>query len=429
MNGTFHRADFTNPNDAVDRPLRIGLLSLKAVHYQVPLYRRLAADPRIDFTALFVSGDGVLRATDEGYAHPITWAGDHLTGYRSIFLDRGRRRSTPDFAVVHELLRQRFDVLWLHGYNHRTLQLGLWTQRALRLPVMIREEQTLIHTRRLGKALAKELLLRAALSNGPGLYLGTESARWFEHYSVPAERLVWVPYAVENGLLREGAIRLRGQRDELRKRFGIRSDSGPVVLTVCRLVKNKQPQALLEAFRLLRARVDSTLLIVGAGELEPALRQYVATHRIPDVVFAGFVNRDRISEAYAVADVFVLFSLAHETWGVAVNEAMNFALPLVVSDKCGCARDLVREGYNGHIVSSDRPEILAERLYSLAGDPAQRDEFGVRSRAIIDSYNYETAAAGVIRAAEMSVGRSGRASGVARPPVVGTEARSSLHAP
>ena len=44
--------------------------------------------------------------------------------------------------------------------------------------------------------------------------------------------------------------------------------------------------------------------------------------------------------AYAAADVFVLPSKLHETWGLVVNEAMNFALPVIVSHKVGCAADI-----------------------------------------------------------------------------------------
>jgi glycosyltransferase involved in cell wall biosynthesis len=43
-------------------------------------------------------------------------------------------------------------------------------------------------------------------------------------------------------------------------------------------------------------------------------------------------------------DIFVLPSKLHETWGLVVNEAMNFGLPVIVSDKVGCGEDLVERG-------------------------------------------------------------------------------------
>ena len=43
------------------------------------------------------------------------------------------------------------------------------------------------------------------------------------------------------------------------------------------------------------------------------------------------------------ADVLILPSFS-EPWGLVVNEAMVCGMPVIVSNKCGCAADLVRPG-------------------------------------------------------------------------------------
>ena len=58
---------------------------------------------------------------------------------------------------------------------------------------------------------------------------------------------------------------------------------------------------------------------------------------------------ERISEVYAVADVFALLS-THEPWGVVVNEAAASGLPLLLSDRVGAAHDLLEDGRNGVLV-------------------------------------------------------------------------------
>jgi glycosyltransferase involved in cell wall biosynthesis len=42
-----------------------------------------------------------------------------------------------------------------------------------------------------------------------------------------------------------------------------------------------------------------------------------------------------------------------ETWGLAVNEALASGTPVLVSNRCGCAHDLVQEGINGYLFKSD----------------------------------------------------------------------------
>src|SRR5205823_1561487 len=147
-----------------------------------------------------------------------------------------------------------------------------------------------------------------------------------------------------------------------------------------------------------------SLLIVGSGELEARLRNKVIHEGIPDVHFTGFLNRSQISQAYVAADIFTLPSRRHETWGIVVNEAMNFSLPIVVTDKVGCAGDLVRDGENGFIVSSQDPSELAGRLRELVRSPKLRQQFGRASHQIISRWTYEEAMSGVVAALSAAVG-------------------------
>jgi glycosyltransferase involved in cell wall biosynthesis len=265
---------------------------------------------------------------------------------------------------------------------------------------MFREEQTLLHQRALWRRLVKQFALPLLLRGAAGLYIGTENKRWFEHFGVPKERLFFTPYSVDASRLVSQALK---SRDELRVSFGLRTDV-PVILTVTRLIPRKQPLALLEAFARLRAERPCGLLVVGSGVLEDEMR--VRARDIPDVAFAGFLNQSEISRAYACADIFALFSRENETWGLAVNEAMHFGLPVVVSDKVGCSTDLVRDGENGFRVGVDDVAGLTRRLRLLVDDENLRRSFGATSRARVSSWTYDRAVEGVIAAAE-AIARKG----------------------
>jgi glycosyltransferase involved in cell wall biosynthesis len=394
----------------VQGPVRVGLFAASPVYYQAPLYRRLAADPRVEFTALFASSSGV-RPGDRGYGSPVAFDADALTGFRSNFLRRaelqeptGSFLSLRDVDVVGAIARGNYDVLWLHGYYSLTHLLAAATQVARRRPIMFREEQTLLHRRAFWKRILKEPLLRALFSRSIGLAIGTANRSWLTRYGIDERRIFLVPYCVDNEALRQAAARLRPQRESLRRELGIPPDAGPVVLTVARLVPKKQPLFLLEAFRRVHARRPCALLYVGAGELEGELREAIRRERAPDVVIAGFLNQSEIAKAYVAADVFALPSRYDETWGLAVNEAMNFALPVVVSEKVGCAADLVRDGENGFVVRADDSGELAERLARLVDSPGLRARLGASSLERVSAWNYEIAADGALRAIAHAVG-------------------------
>jgi glycosyltransferase involved in cell wall biosynthesis len=146
--------------------------------------------------------------------------------------------------------------------------------------------------------------------------------------------------------------------------------------------------------------------VVGEGELEDTMRSRVARDRIPDVRFAGFLNRGEIAQAFVAADLFVLPSGRHETWGIVVNEAMNFTLPVVVSNKVGCAADLVHGGDNGFVVAAAQVGPLASAIRKLVEDEDLRRSMGRRSRELIDRWHYGLAAEGVVQACQAAAGTS-----------------------
>ena len=407
-------------------PVALALLTGSPVPYKIPLYRMLHGDPRVDFTVIFASSAGIRPYDDDSFVRGVAWDLDMTEGYRGHFLKRADTSpplgryfwSVRDADVVQALLGRRPDVLWLDGYNSATYLMGIVTQRILGGRVVFREEQTMLHPRSFAKTIAKEAMLRALFRGHHAMYIGTENRRWFEHYGVPRDRLFSAPYSVDNDFFRREAERLLPHKQELRREFGVSDDEGPIVLTVCRLVPKKQPLFTLEVFRRVRAERRCSLIIAGSGPLEAQMRHEVEARRIPNVHFAGFMNQTEVSRAYASADIFTLLSREHETFGVVVAEAMNFGLPVVVSDRVGCAADLVSRDFNGHITPFDDVQAAAESLAHLVDHPARRQSMGLGSAQRIKQWGVERTAAGVLAATAAAVGRErwNRASaGIAGP--------------
>jgi len=353
-----------------------------------------------------------VRPYDGGFGKPIAWDVDLLDGYQHKFLKRADQNSIGDdgflgfhdFDIVPTLWRLRPDVLWVFGYAFLTHQMAAWWQYIHRAPLLVREEQTLLHPRTWWKRVIKQVALGALLRGQRGLYIGSRNMLWFRKYGITTSNLYFTPYAVDNDSLAAEAARMRPQKRTIRDSFGIGWDDGPVILFVGRLVPKKQPEFLIDAFKRVREMKHCTLLIVGSGPLEDMLRLKVADENVPNVHFQGFMNQTEISQAYVAADIFVLPSKEHETWGVVVNEAMNFQLPIVVSDMVGCAVDLVKHGENGFVFSSDSLDQLVEYLLTLVDSAELRHIMGLRSSQRIRGFSYDVSADGVVRAISAAVG-------------------------
>ena len=124
-------------------------------------------------------------------------------------------------------------------------------------------------------------------------------------------------------------------------------------------------------------------VFAGDGSLRATLEAHAERRGVSERLrFLGFVNQKGLPQVYAAADVLVLPS-EHEPFGLVVNEAFCCGLPAIVSDACGAAGDLVRDGETGFVISVGNVESLAGRLEVLAREPGLRRKLGENARARI----------------------------------------------
>lgn len=135
-----------------------------------------------------------------------------------------------------------------------------------------------------------------------------------------------------------------------------------ILLCVARFSPEKNLEALIKAFQQSGLSDDHRLRIIGGGPLKEQLTGLVDARR--QVELLEWVSYNELPDHYARARYFILPSL-FEPWGLVVNEAMAAGLPVVVSDACGCAPDLVTEN-SGFVFPASDEESLAALLDRLA---------------------------------------------------------------
>lgn len=162
-----------------------------------------------------------------------------------------------------------------------------------------------------------------------------------------------------------------------------RRESVKNFLYVGRLSPEKNLKFLLRVFERLP---ELMLNIVGFGPQEPELKSIAG----PNVIFHGAVANMDLPKFYQRNDIFVLPSKS-EPWGMVVEEALNNGVPVLVSNRVGCAEEIVVHGKNGMVFEWDSEEsFLAAirqlqdiRFYNaLRENIAQRDPVSIEQRQV-----------------------------------------------
>ncbi len=389
--------------------MKFAILTSHPIQYQIPLFQELAKNSKIDLTVYFCWKAGSQKEYyDKQFGRKIVWDLSLLDGYNYKFLNNFSLRSSSDFwgqinpGIIVELIKNHPDALLVYGWNSFTNWLVFTASFIRKIPVFLHSEnplnQELLKSK--WKIKIKKIILGALFKFiSAFLYIGEENKKFYQYYGVPEEKLFFVPYAVDNSRFIAVNKELRIKNYELRKKAGI-GKSDVVILFVGKLIEKKRPMDLLKAYHQLiihNSKFIIHLLFVGDGALRSELENYIKEHNLKNVHFTGFKNQTELPKYYAMADIFVLPSGVGETWGLVVNEAMCFSLPVIISDIVGCGKDLVKNEKNGYIFPVGDVKKIAEHLADLIKNPKRRKLFGEKSLNIIKNYNHDRDIDGILK--------------------------------
>jgi glycosyltransferase involved in cell wall biosynthesis len=211
--------------------------------------------------------------------------------------------------------------------------------------------------------------------------------------------------AVDNIYFRTEAQKVRLNSSAFDHLPGLDSES-PFFLASSRFIKRKNLGGLLEAYAKYRQTIaDSSawrLIILGDGEERGNLHQLANELELSDVVWPGFRQIAELPAYYGLAGAFI-HPARQEQWGLVVNEAMAAGLPVLVSQTCGCARDLVLEGETGFTFDPEDTNTLVGLMVQVSSGQVDRETIGQAAQRHINRWGTERFAQGLYEAIEAAI--------------------------
>jgi glycosyltransferase involved in cell wall biosynthesis len=374
---------------------RISYYISHPIQYFSPLLREMAKE--FELAVYYFSDSSIKGGLDKGFGTTVKWDIPLLEGYKYKFIKNYSRKKSVDNkftdlinpGVIQCLRKDPSPVVIVNGWAYASVLLTIIAAKLMGKKVWLRAENPLNQELRKGRKVLflKKVFLKYALFKiiDRFLYIGTESRKFFEYYGVEGKRMVFTPYAVDNDSFRESYKSLAPRRSEIRKEFQL-SSYDKIILFAGKYIEKKRPMDLLKAFKALD-RADVFLVMVGEGNLRRDLEEFSRENGLQRLLLTGFVNQSEIIKYYCVADIFVMCSGMGETWGLSVNEAMNFDLPVVITETCGSSHDLVKPGVNGFRVPEGDIQALCAGLRKLLDDETFRSQAGLASSEIVAAFS------------------------------------------
>ena len=320
----------------------------------------------------------------------------------TLFPKTGMHRAALAQRMEEILDQIRPDVVCVSGWGLQVSLSAMQWAVARSVPIVMLSESNEFDEAR--SALKEFMKCRLVVLCAAGLAGGSPQADYLVKLGLPRER-VFVGYDIVDNdyFAREAAEAKRsiegpGSYFFACARFGQKKNLPGLIRAYARYRQLAKPSTLDS-----RLSTVFDLVIAGEGEERPEIKKTIQESGVADHVhLVGAKGYTELPAYYAAAGAFIHASTT-EQWGLVVNEAMASGLPVLVSNRCGCARDLVRDGENGWTFDPTDEEQMADLMLRIASDEERRKEMSARSREIITEWGPERFASGVKAAVEAAL--------------------------
>ena len=380
------------------------------VSYTSGLFKTLASEADISLRVLYC------KNIDSGSAdrRPLFLEGDDLSkirwleGFDYYFLEDKYNKQKPEQYYMYNPEVRRFirpelaDVLIIGcGYWTPTIWMAIKEAQKYNIPIITRmtvegNKKRNIFLRGIKRIVVGEFC--KAMS--AGVYETENQKAYFQSYGMDSSKMFFGPCAVDNDYFQEQAKKF--DSEETRKRLGIDKDDF-VVSFLGNFIKRKRVIDIVYAMQIINKELDNIhLVLIGDGEERSKIEGYVKSEGIDNVHFTGILSNGEIGKILVAANVFVLPS-SHDASSKALNEAMNFSLPIVVSDGVETASELLVEGENGFQFHVGDVEGLAAVLINMSTDRNKTKIMGKKSLDIVNHSGYDQKVVAIRKAIDFAL--------------------------
>jgi len=371
---------------------KLAIISTHPIQYNAPLFQLLSKRQNIQIKVFYTWSQAQKGFHDPNFNKKIEWDIPLLDSYEYEFVENtSKNPGTKSFKgiqnpnLIKSIKNYQADAILIFGWKFQSHLKAMFYFKN-KIPVLFRGDSTLLDMQNKIKTLIRQQILSFVYKYiDYALYVGQENKKYFLKHKLNPKQLIFAPHAIDNHRFSiENDIR-KEKADSKRKDLGLKK-TDIVYLFVGKFQAKKAPLDIIKlAGKIKKPHIK--FLFVGNGELEQKMKSIAGEN----CFFMDFQNQQDMPIIYRMGDCLILPSHGPgETWGLVVNEAMACGLPAIVSNKVGCANDLIEENKTGFVFQKGKIDILVEIVNHLEKEKLKL--LGKNAQKKIENWNYEKVA-------------------------------------
>ena len=348
--------------------------------YRIEWMNLLARDNEV--TAYYISDSEQTRKQE--------WLSYIKPQFQTCRVTRGSViRQLPSRAFYGQLRKEPYDVYIIDGYSSpiklKTIRFLLKRKKR----VYINIDGIDVWRQKSASDIVKNQIKRYVFRSGAYFLCGSKIAAQTVVDGGAEKSKVFVhPFTS----LHDGDILTAEQKREQQKtakeQLGLQGKK--LALAVGRFIPLKQYDRLIRSWKDMPD--DCLLYLIGGGEERDSYEALIKESDVRNIALMDFMLPEKLADYFRAADVFVHPS-STETWGLVINEAMANGCPVISTDHCVAAVELITDGKEGYVIPAAGLTGLHEKMRLILTDDKLRGAMSEAAIARIRSYTYENLAA------------------------------------
>lgn len=368
------------------KKLRINYLTGYMSPHLLPLLNAVHEHPGIDLHVWYCTSD----LNSRKWSHDLKPNHEYTLSKRLPF-----QWIHPEFhldpGIIGFIRKSESDLTLISESDIPTLRLAIsylnWKQK----PWALRGERPIFGDKSLLRIVIGLLMRNRPLRTAKAIIAnGALNASIYRELSPWGKPVYSVPYYLDVGrysFSREDGLRM------FRELSGREIGDGEFLFMYAgSLIARKGVLLLIDAFnRVVEELPNASLCVVGEGPLLSEMQQKLTNRAKKRCCLLGNVDFNKIPALYAAAGALV-FPTQHDGWGMVVCEAMASGMPVVTTNTCGAALDLITQGKTGYILAPTDTNGFVTHMKMLALEPDLARRMGEASRLVMEKNTPEQGA-------------------------------------
>ena len=323
--------------------MRVLYLTTVPTPYKVDFFEELGKE--CELTVLFENRTVSYREE--------SWMVQEFRNFKAYFLKGINIRDKKiSFDVIGYLDSKKFDHIIICVILEYTLIIAQLYMRVKKMDYILSSDGGII--KKDSKIAAK---VKSYFISGARYWLSTgrTTTSYLCNYGAKKDRIFTYPFtSIKDAEVLKSQI-TTAEQEEARRILGIKEQK--IAISVGQFIYRKGMDVLIQ---MAPEFPDVGFYIIGGNPTKEYedMKSYLLAK---NVHFVGFKQKTELSRYFTAANIFVL-ATREDIWGLVVNEAMAYGLPVITTDRCVAGLEMVQEGITGSIVPVDNVDVIKRQI-------------------------------------------------------------------